>query len=161
MSIHTGYTGYTGFVALPFPVIFLRFFFHYLFSLCPISPRGRRKRQLSFIRMAFPIEHLQRSERATSMAGIIKVSKKVWRAVTPECLKNLYESMPRCIAAMIAAGGHHTNYQSASELSNCIILINKWTFPQGGAIFFRKIVHIKQNEVNVKRFMYRLTCIIR
>jgi len=44
------------------------------------------------------------------MAGIIKVAKKVWRAVTPECFENLYESMPRRIAAMIAAGERHTNY---------------------------------------------------
>ena len=51
------------------------------------------------------VKHLQRSERATSMAGIIKVAKKVWRAITPECLENLYESMSRRMAAVVAAGG--------------------------------------------------------
>ena len=44
------------------------------------------------------------------MAGIIKVTKMVWRAITPEYLKNLYESMPRRMAAVIAAGGLHTKY---------------------------------------------------
>ena len=56
------------------------------------------------------VKHLQRSERATSMAGIIKVAKKVWRAITPEYLENLYESMLRRRAAVIAAGVRHTKY---------------------------------------------------
>ena len=43
-------------------------------------------------------------------AGIIKVAKKVWRAITPEYLKNLYKSMTRRTAAVIAAGGRHTKY---------------------------------------------------
>ena len=47
---------------------------------------------------------------ATSMAGIIKVAKKVWRAITPEYLKNVYESIPRRMAAVIVAGDRHTKY---------------------------------------------------
>ena len=30
----------------------------------------------------------------------VKVAKKVWRAITTEYLENLYESMPRCMAAV-------------------------------------------------------------
>ena len=36
--------------------------------------------------------------------------KKVWRAITPEYLNSLNESMPRRMAAVIAAGGGHTKY---------------------------------------------------
>ena len=43
-------------------------------------------------------------------AGLIKVAKKDWRTITTEYLKNLYESMPRRMAAVIAAGGRHTKY---------------------------------------------------
>ena len=91
------------------------------------------------------VKNLQRLEQATSLAGIIKVAKKVQRAITPEYLENLYESMLRRMAAVIAAGVRRTKYQSSSEQSNCIILINKWTFTQGGAIFFRKIVLVHRS----------------
>ena len=50
------------------------------------------------------------NDRRSSMAGIIKVAKKVWRAITPEYLENLYESMLRRMAAVIAAGVRHTKY---------------------------------------------------
>ena len=43
MSVYTGYTGYTGFVALPFPVIFLRFFFHYLFVIMSHLSPGKKE----------------------------------------------------------------------------------------------------------------------
>ena len=49
-------------------------------------------------------------DQRSSMAGILKFAKKVWRAITTEYLKNLYESMPRRMAAMIAAGVRHTKY---------------------------------------------------
>ena len=39
-----------------------------------------------------------------------KVARKVWRAITPEYLSSLYESMPRRTAAVIAAEGGHTKY---------------------------------------------------
>ena len=47
---------------------------------------------------------------ATSKEGIKKVARKVWKAITPEYLNSLYESMPRRMAAVIAAGGGHTMY---------------------------------------------------
>ena len=50
------------------------------------------------------------NERATTKEGIKKVARKVWRAITPEYLNSLYESIPRRIAAVIAAEGGHTNY---------------------------------------------------
>ena len=50
------------------------------------------------------------TERATSKEGIKKVARKVWRAITPEYLNSLYESMPRRMAAVIAAEGGHTKY---------------------------------------------------
>ena len=56
------------------------------------------------------IKHLQRKEQETSNKGIKKVARKVWRAITPEYFNSLYESVPRRMAAVIAAGGSHTKY---------------------------------------------------
>ena len=56
------------------------------------------------------MKHLQRKERATSKEGIKKIARKVWKAVTPEYLRQLYESMPRRMAAVIASQGGHTKY---------------------------------------------------
>ena len=56
------------------------------------------------------IKYLQRKERGTSKEGIKKVARKVWRAIAPEYLNSLHESMPRRLAAVIAAGGGHTKY---------------------------------------------------
>ena len=56
------------------------------------------------------MKHLQRNERATSAEGLKKIARKVWKAITPEYLVSLYESMPRRIAAVIEAQGGHTKY---------------------------------------------------
>ena len=50
------------------------------------------------------------NERATSKEVIKKVARKVWRAITPEYLNSLYESMPRRMAAVIVAEEGHTKY---------------------------------------------------
>ena len=42
--------------------------------------------------------------------GIKKLVRKVWRAVTPEYLKNIYSSMSRRMAAVIVTQGGHTKY---------------------------------------------------
>ena len=104
---------YTGFVALPFPIIFLRFFFHYLFFIMSHLSLGKKeaivihhKNGLSHRKIAKELSY----DRRSSMAGIIKVAKKVWRTFTTEYLEDLYESMPRRMAAVIAAGGRHTKY---------------------------------------------------
>ena len=47
---------------------------------------------------------------ATSKEGIKKVARKVWRAIMPEYLNSLYESMPRRMAAVIVAEEGHTKY---------------------------------------------------
>ena len=39
-----------------------------------------------------------------------KVACKIWRQITLEYLEKLYESMPRCMAAVIEAHGGHTKY---------------------------------------------------
>ena len=110
MSVHTGYTG---FVALPLPVMFLRFFFHYFFFIMSHLSLGtkeaiviRHKNGFSHRKIANELSY----DRRSSMAGIIKVAKKVWRTFTTEYLEDLYESMPRRMAAVIAAGGCHTKY---------------------------------------------------
>jgi len=56
------------------------------------------------------MKHLQRRERATSTAGLHRIARKVWRQVTPQYLKSLYESMPRRMTAVIEARGGHTKY---------------------------------------------------
>ena len=113
MSVYTSYTGYTGFVALPFPVIFLRFFFHYLFFIMSHLSLGKKEAIVILHKNGFSHQKIAKElsyDRRSSMAGIIKVAKKVWRAITTEYLKNLYETMPRCMAAVKAAGGRHTRY---------------------------------------------------
>ena len=56
------------------------------------------------------MKHLQRHERATSIAGLKKIAQKVWRGITPEYLRQLYQSMPRRMQAIINARGAHTRY---------------------------------------------------
>ena len=56
------------------------------------------------------MKHLQRKERATSVAGLKNIARKVWRQVSPDYLEKLYESLPRRMEAVIAAGGGHTKY---------------------------------------------------
>ena len=104
---------YTGFVALPFPVIFLHFFFHYLFFIMSHLSLGKKEAIVILHKNGFSHRKIAKElsyDRQSSMSGIIKVAKKVWRAITTEYLKNLYESMPRRMAAVKGAGGRHTKY---------------------------------------------------
>ena len=38
------------------------------------------------------MKHMQRHERATSIKGLKKIAQKVWRAITPEYLQQLYHA---------------------------------------------------------------------
>ena len=67
-------------------------------------PKGSKPTQNAML------EKLCLADRKASTAELTNGAKKVWRAITPEYLKNLYESMPRRMAAVIAAGGRHTKY---------------------------------------------------
>ena len=128
----------------PFPLYFCAFSFIIFFSLCPIYPWGRRKRQLSFIRMAFPIKRQPKSSPMTDGCPWRESPKSQRMSGGPSLqkfLKNLYESMLRRLAAVKAAGGCHTKYQSSAEQSNCIVLINKWTFTQGGSVMYYHFVY--------------------
>ena len=49
-------------------------------------------------------------EWATSVAGLKKIARKVWRQVTPEYLNKLYESMLWRMQAVIRVQGGHTKY---------------------------------------------------
>ena len=49
-------------------------------------------------------------ERATSAEGLKQIARKVWKGVSSDYLKKLYESMPRCMQAVIDAEGGHTKY---------------------------------------------------
>ena len=40
------------------------------------------------------MKHLQSRKLATSMAGLKRIARQVWKAVTPQYLEKLYESMP-------------------------------------------------------------------
>ena len=42
--------------------------------------------------------------------GLMKIARKVWRKITPDYLKGLYESMPRRMQAVIDVQGGHTKY---------------------------------------------------
>ena len=54
--------------------------------------------------------------------GLKKIAGKVWRAITPENLQQLYQSMPRRMQAIIDAGGAHTRYQNTILSFVCSIL---------------------------------------
>ena len=56
------------------------------------------------------MKKMQSVERATSMAGLKRIARKVWRGITPSYLKSLYESMPRRMQAVVDAQGAHTKY---------------------------------------------------
>ena len=56
------------------------------------------------------LKNRQRIEKATSKQALKKLAIKVWRTITPEYLERLYQSMPRRMAAVIAAHGGHTKY---------------------------------------------------
>ena len=63
---------------------------------------------------------MQRMEKATSMAGL----RKVWNHITPEYLEGLYESMPRRMQAVIAAGGqtHEVSIQDFCLLFTRLVI---------------------------------------
>ena len=46
----------------------------------------------------------------STVGGLKKIARKVWRQVSAEYLEKLYESLPKCMEAVIAAGGGHTKY---------------------------------------------------
>ena len=56
------------------------------------------------------MKHLQSRERATSMAGLKRITLKVWNKITPAYLQSLYKSMPRRMQAVVDAQGGHTKY---------------------------------------------------
>ena len=56
------------------------------------------------------MKHLQRHERATSIAGLKRIAQKVWNNITLAYLQSLYESMPRRMQAVVDAQGGHTKY---------------------------------------------------
>ena len=75
--------------------------------------------QYSYIKIQLheQVEHIAKSKLVAIKATVTAETyqgtmsgKKVWRAVPPEYLENLYKSMPRRMAAVIAAGGRHTKY---------------------------------------------------
>ena len=72
------------------------------------------------------MKHLQRKKRATSIEGLKKIARKVWRQVSAKYLEKLYESLPRCMEAVIAAGGGHTKYwkKNIDEIVN-VVWINE------------------------------------
>ena len=56
------------------------------------------------------MKHMQRKERATSAEGLKRIARKVWKGVSSDYLKKLYESMPRRMQAVIDAEEGHTKY---------------------------------------------------
>ena len=60
--------------------------------------------------VALSNEDLSHRAIATSIAGLKKIARKVWRQVSAEYLEKLYESLLRRMEAVIAAGGGHTKY---------------------------------------------------
>ena len=55
----------------------------------------------------------------STIGGLKKIAQKAWRQVSAEYLEKLYESLPRCMEAVIAAGGGHTKYFKKKYQSNC------------------------------------------
>ena len=74
------------------------------------------------------LKNRQRIEKATSKQALKKLAIKVWRTITPEYLERLYQSMPRRMAAVIAAHGGHTKYWESFWTCICTISVNKLTY---------------------------------
>ena len=62
----------------------------------------------------------------STVSSIIQIARKVWRQVSAEYLEKLYESLPRRMEAVIAAGGGHTKYwkKNIDEIVN-VVWINE------------------------------------
>ena len=56
------------------------------------------------------IKHKQRKEQATSAERLKRIARKVWKGISSEYLKKLYQSMPRRMQSVIDAEGGHTKY---------------------------------------------------
>jgi len=48
---------------------------------------------------------------AKSVEELEEQVRKAWGSVRPEAVRNLIESMPRCVQAVLQAKGAHTKYQ--------------------------------------------------
>ena len=56
------------------------------------------------------MKHEQRREQATSMAGLKKITQKVWKNLKLDYVERLYASLPKWMEAVILVGGGHTKY---------------------------------------------------
>ena len=56
------------------------------------------------------MKNMKKKERATSAEGHKKIACKVWKGITSEYLKNLYEAMPTHMQAVIDGEGGHIKY---------------------------------------------------
>ena len=69
-----------------------------------------------------------------------KIAQKVWRGITPEYLRNLYQSMLRRMVAVIEAQGGHTKYWCCILHFKHNKLVNELIYLQGNALLMSKIV---------------------
>ena len=92
---------------LAFLIIFLLHEFKFFFDFtCFITLDGwpGNSPDLNIIENVWSqMKHLQRTEQVTSVAGIKKIARKVWKAITPKFLQKLYKSLPQCMQAVIEA----------------------------------------------------------
>ena len=102
---------------------------HKNFDESPICTIAGNSPDLNPIENAWSeLKNRQRIEKATSKQALKKLAIKVWRTITPEYLERLYQSMPRRMAAVIAAHGGHTKYWESFWTCICTISVNKLTY---------------------------------
>ena len=69
-----------------------------------------------------------------------KIAWKLWWVITPQNLENLYQSMPRCMQAIIDNKGGHTKYWGVDMHILNNFIDNKLTKCNLDAILISKVV---------------------
>ena len=78
-----------------------------------------------------------------------KIARKVWRSITPQYLKNLYQSMPRRMQAVIDNHRGHTKYWGVDMHILNNFIDNKLTKCNLDAILISKVVELTQQAITV------------
>ena len=77
------------------------------------------------------------------------IARKVWRGITPRYLKNLYQSMPRCMQAVIDNHRGHTKYWGVDMHILNNFIDNKLTKCNLDAILISKVVNLAHFVVDL------------
>ena len=95
--------------------------------------------------------------RGSSAKGMKKVVRRVWRGITTQYLQIVYESMPRRMEAVIAAGGGHTKYWNSLMLYQSMNLSVNIFFLPACAFFCFKLYYLAHKYILKQNMSYLLS----